>query len=271
MVESWAFEAAAVPAKKPLGWSLRQGFGGATYDKATLTSFPALQKSVSLTTTPNPLPAVYRSAAAYDSDATIPPLPIATPRSPPADRDASMVPPKKRLSTASAAGGGSSSTMLPAKKRPIVTAEDVFNSATKPIKSSGGGTKSKSSKKRPPPTETPSASAPASAAGAAKTKKRRSSTTKSTGKSTGERTALVPLVQTPHVDDDATSMRAPWTSPPDAPLLLEHHERHNPRSKRQRWRPLEYWKGERVVYEAPKDSPAPFARITSVLIRQTTE
>ena len=271
MVESWAFEAAAVPAKKPLGWSLRQGFGGATYDKATLTSFPALQKSVSLTTTPNPLPAVYRSAAAYDSDATIPPLPIATPRSPPADRDASMVPPKKRLSTASAASG-SSSTMLPAKKRPIVTAEDVFNSATKPIKSSGGGTKSKSSKKRPPPTETPSASAPASAAAsAAKTKKRRSSTTKSTGKSTGERTALVPLVQTPHVDDDATSMRAPWTSPPDAPLLLEHHERHNPRSKRQRWRPLEYWKGERVVYEAPKDSPAPFARITSVLIRQTTE
>ena len=92
-------------------------------------------------------------------------------------------------------------------------------------------------------------------------KARKSSAAKSTGKSSGARTVLAPR---PSPQSRATPVEAP--------------ARHNPRPARQRFRPLAYWKGERVVYgqHDPGRSGedlvgAPFEQIVDVIVADVLE
>ena len=63
--------------------------------------------------------------------------------------------------------------------------------------------------------------------------------------------------RTKDVEDDSDQENAPTP---------EERVRHNPRSQRQRFRPLEYWKGERVVYGQQADGAAPFESVVDVVI-----
>jgi hypothetical protein len=80
------------------------------------------------------------------------------------------------------------------------------------------------------------------------------STAKSSTKSSGARTALASLA-----DENEVEVEQPA------------RERHNPRSQRQRFRPLEFWRGERVVYgqagsSAARDAAAPFESIVDIIV-----
>ena len=83
---------------------------------------------------------------------------------------------------------------------------------------------------------------------------------KSTGKSTGKSqapTARAPRRKLPSDSDEDDAPQHVRSPPPRA----------NPRPARQRFRPLEYWRGERVIYGQGGDKE-PFERIVDVLVAE---
>ena len=111
-----------------------------------------------------------------------------------------------------------------------------------------------------PPKTRPSSGPPGSV-NTAKPKPRRTSIGKSSSKSltkTVTKTVLKPLRERPQ-PSEKEGVGTPVSVP-----------RANPRPARQRFRPLEYWSGERVVY-GPSGDGAPFASVCNIIVVERDE
>ena len=98
---------------------------------------------------------------------------------------------------------------------------------------------------------------------------RRKSTGGKSAKSTRTKRAAPPSAEQARPAPLANSAKSGRRTKRAVPPSAEHAKpapRANPRPQRQRFRPLEYWRGERVVYGQPGSDAAPFESIVDVMI-----